>query len=239
MSQTTHTHTHLILALDLPERDQSLQFLRRMGHHCKWVKIGLQLYTRYGKDFVREVADLGYNVFLDLKLHDIPNTVSSAIKSLSDLPIKMLTLHTSGGEEMIKRAVETTKDYNPAILLLGVTVLTNLDKPALEQIGFSQEPKDLVIRLAKMGSNAGLKGFVCSPVELPLLREALPKDTVIVTPGIRPQGAEVFDQKRIATPSIAAKEGASYIVVGRPILESTSPQETILSILNELQHPVK
>lgn len=225
----------LILALDVESLNEGLHVLKNIGPKLKWVKIGLQLFTQYGPDVVKTVADLGYQIFLDLKLHDIPNQVASAIKSLKHLPIGLLTLHTSGGAEMMQWANEARKESQNTLQLLGVTVLTSMDKKALQDIGINSSPEEQVLKLAQLAIQSGLQGLVCSPLELPILRTKLGPDPLLVTPGIRPLGSNPNEQKRIMTPAQAATAGASYIVVGRPILKADNPSQALEEILNEIK----
>ena len=225
----------LIVALDVPSREDCLELLDKIGSTTDWVKIGLQLFTHYGPSIVEEIATRGYKIFLDLKLHDIPNTVTSAIKSLGNLPIGMLTLHASGGEAMLTHAIQAQQEYLPNALLLGVTVLTSLDKTALDAIGINTSPKNQVLRLAQLCHNAGLRGLVCSPQEIAQLREIYGSTMQLVTPGIRPAGSDANEQKRIMTPEQAASEGASYIVVGRPITQASDPKTAAQAIKTSLQ----
>ncbi len=225
----------LILALDVPTREAAAPILRQLRGQLHWVKVGLQLFTAYGPNYVREVAGMGFNVFLDLKLHDIPNTVAKAVESLAPLPISMLTLHTAGGAEMMRAALAAQQKHNPKLLLLGVTVLTSLDTAGLGEVGVPASSADQVVRLGQLAATAGLRGLVCSPLEVAMLRSKLPTDMQLVTPGIRPAdetGGD--DQKRVMTPADAAKAGASYIVVGRPILQAADPAAAARAILAEL-----
>ena len=225
----------LILALDVPTREAAAPLLRQLRGSLRWVKIGLQMFTAYGPDYVRAVADEGFNVFLDLKLHDIPNTVAKAVESLAPLPIGMLTLHTAGGREMMLAATKAQQQTKPELLLLGVTVLTSMDATGLAEIGVTVPPEAQVARLADLAAAAGLRGLVCSPLEVALLRSRLPADMQLVTPGIRPAGESGGDdQKRVMTPGEAARAGASYIVVGRPILKAQDPAAAARAILAEL-----
>ncbi len=226
----------LILALDLPEKEQAIKMLESLKGSLEWVKIGLQMYLRYGGDFVKEVASMGFKIFLDLKLHDIPNTVSSAIKSLADLPISMLTIHTCGGREMMSGAVKTAQEMNPDLLLLGVTVLTSFNDEGLAETGVRLPPAEQVPLLATLACDSGMKGLVCSPLELETLRKILPEDVALITPGVRPVGASADEQKRVMTPSMAAKAGASFIVVGRPILRASDPAVAARAINKELSN---
>lgn len=224
----------LILALDVPRRAEALSLLNQLQGSVRWVKIGLQLFTAHGPDFVREVADLGYNVFLDLKLHDIPNTVAKAVESLAVLPIGMLTLHTSGGREMMEAALQAQAATKPDLLLLGVTVLTSMDGVGLAEVGAGSDPAFQVSRLARVAVQAGMRGLVCSPLEVRTLRGELPEGVRLITPGVRPGGVATGDQKRVMSPADAARAGSSYIVVGRPILAASDPAAVARDILAEL-----
>ena len=225
----------LILALDVPTREAADPILRQLRGQLRWVKIGLQMFTAYGPDYVREVAGLGFNVFLDLKLHDIPNTVAKAVESLAPLPIHMLTLHCAGGSEMMRAALAAQQKHNPQLLLLGVTVLTSMDSPGLQEIGVTAPSAEQVARLGQLAATAGLRGLVCSPLEVALLRQQLPAAMQLITPGIRPaHEAGTDDQKRVMTPANAAQAGSSYIVVGRPILQAADPAAAARAILAEL-----
>jgi orotidine-5'-phosphate decarboxylase len=225
----------LILALDVPTREAAAPILRQLRGRLKWVKIGLQMFTAYGPDYVRAVADEGFHIFLDLKLHDIPNTVAKAVESLAPLPIGMLTLHTGGGREMMSAALRAQQATRPNLLLLGVTVLTSMDATELSNIGLSDGPEKQVARLGTLAASAGMKGLVCSPLEVGLLRRLLPADVRLITPGIRPAGESGGDdQKRVLSPAEAARAGSSYIVVGRPILQAPDPAAAAHSILAEL-----
>ncbi len=225
----------LILALDVPTREEAAPLLRQLRGQLRWVKIGLQMFTAYGPNYVREVAGMGFNVFLDLKLHDIPHTVAKAVESLAPLPIRMLTLHTAGGGEMLRAARAAQEKHNPNLLLLGVTVLTSMDNAGLNEIGVTAAAADQVARLGKLAADAGLRGLVCSPLEVEMLRRQLPADLQLVTPGIRPASeAAPDDQKRVMTPADAAKAGSTYIVVGRPILQAADPAAAARAIQAEL-----
>ncbi len=224
----------LILALDLPDRESALKILDGLRGKLEWVKIGLQMYLKYGANFVREVSGMGFKIFLDLKLFDIPNTVASAVESVSALPVSMLTIHASGGREMMRRAVESAAERNPELLILGVTVITSFDADSLAETGVELEPEWQVEKLAKLAVDSGLKGLVCSPLEIEGLRSILPEDTVLVTPGIRPSGSSADEQKRIMTPADAARAGSDFIVVGRPILKAENPAFAVSKILEEI-----
>lgn len=227
--------TQLILAVDLEDKEQAKAMLEKLRGKLTYIKIGLQLFTKYGPAIVDEFAAMGFKIFLDLKLHDIPNTVASAIKSLRGKPIELLTIHTLGGNAMMAKAVETAKEVLPNTCVLGVTVLTSMDTAQLNGIGIAREPMQQVELLAKLAVASGLKGLVCSPLELPALRKFLGEEIALVTPGIRPKTASLDDQSRIMTPADAAAAGASYIVVGRPILKADDPAAAALAIQAELE----
>ncbi len=232
-----HMACDLILVLDAPSTRDVTPVLRQLHGTVRWVKIGLEMFTANGPDCVREISDLGFKVFLDLKLHDIPNTVAKAVESVSRLPIGMLTLHTSGGREMIQWAVKAQQQHAPHLLLLGVTVLTSTSAAGLAETGVPFSPADQVVRLGQLATEAGLRGLVCSPLEIVPLRAALPADVTLVTPGIRPRDAKADDQSRIMTPAEAAEAGANFLVVGRPIFKAPDPVAAAKAILAELGSP--
>lgn len=225
----------LILVLDAQSPREILPVLRQLQGIVRWAKIGLEMYTACGPDSVREIAGLGYNVFLDLKLHDIPNTVAKAVESASKLPIGMLTLHTSGGREMMQWAAKAQQQHAPDLLLLGVTVLTSMSATGLAETGVRETPEQQVVRLGKLAVDAGLRGLVCSPLEIQPLRAVVPREVALVTPGIRPRDAKADDQTRIMTPFDAVKTGANFIVVGRPIFKAPDPVAAARAILAELE----
>ena len=226
--------TELILAVDLEDKEVAKKFLAPLRGELSWVKIGLQMFLKYGPAVVDEFADAGFRVFLDLKLHDIPNTVASAIKSPRGRPCGMLTIHTLGGAEMMRRALDAAADALPQTLLLGVTVLTSMDEKQLAGIGVPAAPMRQVELLAKLAAGTGMRGLVCSPLELPCLRRELGDEIALVTPGIRPKTATLDDQSRVMTPAEAADAGASFIVVGRPILKAADPVSAARAIRTEL-----
>ena len=224
----------LILALDVATKEDVYIILDSVGDTIQWVKVGLQLYLRYGSTLVENIAARGYHVFLDLKLHDIPNTVASAINNLKGLPISMLTLHTSGGKNMMAWAREAQEHALPDTRLLGVTILTSIDQSELQAIGYQQSIENQVKQLGELAMEAGIHGLVCSPHELKILRSSLNGAPMLVTPGIRPLDKSTDDQKRIMTPAQAAKTGSSFIVVGRPILKATNRKQAAINIVDEL-----
>jgi orotidine-5'-phosphate decarboxylase len=228
------TGCRLILALDVETKEEALALARPLAGNLVWVKLGLQLFTRHGPGIVDEFHALGFKVFLDLKLHDIPNTVASAIKSLKGRPCSLLTLHASGGPEMIARAREAADTALPCCQLLSVTVLTSMDQAQLTAVGVSRTPEEQVRLLGRMAIQAGSHGLVCSPLELPMLRKELGAGPTLVTPGIRYPDAAGDDQNRVMTPVQAAAAGSSFIVVGRPILKDKDPAAKTLQIRREI-----
>jgi orotidine-5'-phosphate decarboxylase len=233
-SLETTKNCQLILALDIEDRTQAIELVKQAGYELEWVKIGLQMFTRYGPDYVREIAGLGKRIFLDLKLHDIPNTVAKAIASVSNLPIDMLTIHTCGGREMMEWAVKAQQENKPDLLLLGVTVLTSMDDETLAEIGVKRTAAEQVSALTALANKAGMSGLVCSPHEAASVKATHGDQFKLVTPGIRPVGVNAGDQKRIMTPQLAAEQGADYIVVGRPIYQAKDPAAVVAAIRNDL-----
>ena len=227
----------VILALDVPSRAEAEAFLDRIGPNLRWVKLGLQLFVREGPSLVDAIASRGHRLFLDLKLHDIPNTVASAIRSLKGRPVDLLTVHAAGGTEMLRQAVAAARETSPSLQLLAVTVLTSLDAAALAETGVSASPAAQVERLAALALAAGVPGLVCSPQELPALRARFGSGPLLVTPGIRPAGSDQGDQKRSLTPAQAAVAGASHIVVGRPLLAASDPRAALAALQAEMKSP--
>lgn len=218
----------IIVALDLPSREAALALARQLAPHSGLFKVGLQLYTAAGPEIVHALRDLGGRVFLDLKLHDIPNTVARAVESANSLGVEMLTLHLSGGRAMIAAAVAARVSE---MLLLGVTVLTSADETVLRQIGVGSSLEEQVVRLAAFGFESGISGFVASPREITPLRAALGDRIKIVTPGIRPAGSAPDDQRRTMTPREALQAGADFLVIGRPITAAKDPRGALEQIV--------
>jgi len=225
----------LIVALDVKSLDEAKGIVKKLSPTVKIFKVGMGLFTLYGPDTVKIVHDSGAKVFLDLKFHDIPNTVTHALRSAAKLGIFMVNIHTLGGSEMMMRAAEAIRESDNKPKLLGVTVLTSMDQSSIEEIGIDKKVEDEVVSLARLGKDSGLDGVVASPKEVSLIRNNLGKDFIIVTPGIRPAGAEKSDQKRIMTPREAIETGADYIVVGRPIIETKDPLAAANKIIKEME----
>ncbi|MGI8770841.1 MAG: orotidine-5'-phosphate decarboxylase [Acidobacteriaceae bacterium] len=226
---------HLIVALDFPSASQAFELVSRLEGSVRWFKVGLELYLAAGAKVVIELKRLGYSVFLDLKLHDIPNTVAGAVRSASAVGADLLTVHAAGGPAMLRAAAEAASAIEAAPRLVAVTVLTSMDAGELAAIGITASPAAQVARLASLAVASGCAGLVCSPQEVRSLRNALPAETLLVTPGIRPTGAEIGDQKRVATPAAALRAGASFLVVGRPIHAAADPRAAAEAILLEMR----
>jgi orotidine-5'-phosphate decarboxylase len=224
----------LIVALDFPEAAPALDLADRLASHCRWFKVGLELYLAEGNAILHELRQRDFSVFLDLKLHDIPNTVARAVRSVAEIGAELLTVHASGGPTMLAAAAEAAKAVAKGPQLLAVTVLTSMDRAQLAATGVADAPADQVLRLAEMAVDAGISGFVASAQETASLRRRLPS-AILVIPGIRPAGAVSGDQKRTATPAAALAAGADYLVVGRPITQAADPAAAALAILEEMQ----
>jgi orotidine-5'-phosphate decarboxylase len=222
----------LIVALDVSSTSAAHSLVQRIGDAAGIYKVGLQLFTAEGPSFVRDLVHSGKRVFLDLKLHDIPNTVSHAVKSAVDLGVHMLTVHASGGAAMLRAATEAA---GGKLNVLAVTVLTSLSDEDLEETGIAGRVTDQALRMAALAQNAGCQGIISSPREALLIRKSLGEGFAIVTPGIRPAGAESNDQQRIATPAQAIVNGASHIVVGRPITHAADPAKAARAIISEME----
>jgi orotidine-5'-phosphate decarboxylase len=229
----------IITALDVETAAQALALVRQLDA-AMFFKVGLELFSAEGPALLREITALGKGVFLDLKLHDIPNTVGEAARIGVRQGARMMTIHTSGGGEMMARAAataaeEAAKRGTAKPYLLGVTILTSLKNEDLRSIGMEADTSAQVLRLAALAKASGMDGVVCSAQEIEIVRREVGPDFLIVTPGIRPAGAAVQDQKRVMTPALAAEKGSDYLVVGRPITQSASPREAFEKIVEELQ----
>lgn len=238
MKNKTDVAKRIIVALDVGTREEALSLVQKIDE-ADIFKVGLKLFLAEGPSLLQEIRRLGKNIFLDLKLHDIPNTVAQAVKMGIKHGAHMLTLHSCGGVEMMARAAEAAREEKGAKpLLLAVTVLTSLKEEDLRRIGIAASTGDQVLRLAKLAKEAGMDGLVCSPQEIDLVRREFGKDFLLVTPGIRPSWASSHDQKRIMTPALAIEKGADYLVIGRPIIEASSPRQAFWKICEELNRAV-
>ena len=227
----TNIADKIIVALDVPTKERALDLVNQLGGEISFFKIGLQLYTAEGPKIAHAVLATGARVWLDLKLYDIPNTVGRAVESASTLGVQMLTIHLSGGSEMIRAAIAARSNN---MLLLGVTVLTSSTEQTLREIGITDTVEDEVMRLAKLGTAAGIDGVVASAHEIKTLRREFGDRIKIAVQGIRPTWAEPGDQKRFMTPREALHAGADYIGIGRPITGHSNPREAVERILDEL-----
>jgi len=224
----------LIVALDVPDAASALALVGQLEKHCLWFKVGLELFIAAGPAVIEPLVARGHSVFLDLKLHDIPNTVAGAVRSATGMGVKMLTLHAAGGPAMLAAAHSALDGVTESPELLAVTVLTSMDQAQVNATGLDRSPAEQVELLARMGIDSGIRGFVCSPQEVAGVRALTGPEGVLVVPGIRPAGFASGDQKRIATPAEALREGASYLVVGRPITQAPDPAEAAEAILKEM-----
>lgn len=221
----------LIVALDFPTQAKALALVSVLSGSVSTYKIGLQLYTAAGPAILQAVAATGAKIFLDLKLHDIPNTVAKAVGAAGELGVQMLTVHLTGGSAMLMAAVDAKP---PHLALLGVTVLTSSTQETLGETGVESNMQDQVIRLADLGKSSGIDGLITSPHEVGLLRARLGPEITLVTPGVRPAWAAADDQKRFTTPREALKGGADYLVIGRPITAAADPRAAVERIVDEL-----
>ena len=224
----------LIVALDVADASSATALVSRLEGQCTWFKVGLELFVAAGPAVLKPLLKHGHSIFLDLKFHDIPNTVAAAVRSAAALGVSMLTVHAAGGPAMLAAARAALDGLANPPELLAVTVLTSMDPVQLAAVGLNRSPVEQVELLARMGLSAGIRGFVCSPQEAASLRALAGPEAVLVTPGIRPAGSETGDQRRIATPAHALRNGASYLVVGRPITQATDPAQAAEAILSEM-----
>lgn len=221
----------VIVALDYEKESDALNLVDQIDPSQCRVKVGKEMFTMHGIDFIKQLQSRGFDVFLDLKYHDIPNTVARAVRSAADLGVWMVDMHASGGLEMMEQAKKILEPYGKdAPKLIGVTVLTSMEDLDLLQIGINASPMEQVIRLAHLCQRAGLDGVVCSPLEVEVLRQHCGEDFNLITPGIRPEGSNVADQRRVMTPRQAIDAGSDFLVVGRPITQADNPVEVLKAI---------
>jgi len=239
MMEIDNPREHLIVALDVPSIDPALELVAVLKGQVGYFKVGLQLFISSGPDIVERILQHDCKVFLDLKLHDIPNTVSNAIGSALNMGVSMLTLHTTGGEEMLRRAAETVADAGRKApeppKLLGVTILTSMDEKQVSGVGLTSPIEGLVVRLAHLADTCGLDGIVCSPQELGRLGRETFKRIFYVTPGIRSKGAQQDDQARTNTAAGAIESGARHLVIGRPITQAPDPARAAEAFVEEIR----
>lgn len=231
----SRSDARVVVALDYPDAGQAHQFVDRLEPGSCRLKVGKELFTRSGPQLVEALQQKGFEVFLDLKFHDIPNTVARACEAAADLGVWMVNVHTLGGAKMMaaaRDALERRAGQRP--LLIGVTILTSMNETDLGEVGLRGTPAENVERLAGLARSSGLDGVVCSPQESGMLASSLGSDFVLVTPGVRPAGAEVNDQQRIMTPGDAIEAGSHYLVIGRPITQAQDPVQALAAINEEL-----
>jgi orotidine-5'-phosphate decarboxylase len=235
VQSSTTAKDRIIVPLDVPTTQAARELIQAIGGIVGFFKVGNQLFTAAGPDIVKEVRASGSKIFLDLKYHDIPNTVRYAVESASALDVDMLTIHLSGGRAMCEAALAGRGASS--VLILGVTVLTSLNDVALSEVGFRGSVEEEVLLLAELAKSVGITGLVASSQELPMLRKRFGSHFTTVIPGIRPTWSEPGDQKRILTPREAVEAGADYLVIGRPITASKDPRAAVLRIIDELERP--
>jgi orotidine-5'-phosphate decarboxylase len=229
----------LIVALDYPNPAAAIELVDRLENRCTWFKVGLELYLGAGPSLVESLRKRGYHVFVDLKLHDIPNTVAGAVRTLSSAGANLLSIHAAGGRPMMVAAVEAAERIVDGPEIVAVTVLTSLDSRLLSQTGVAESPAAHALHLAKLAHGAGCAGMVCSAHEASILRTYLGRYRLLVVPGIRPAGFPDGDQSRTATPSAAIADGASLLVVGRPITRAEDPAQAADAILREIERALE
>ncbi|MCB1879632.1 MAG: orotidine-5'-phosphate decarboxylase [Gammaproteobacteria bacterium] len=224
----------IIVALDFAAKEPALDLISQLDPSLCRLKVGKELFTRLGPAFVETLAAMGFQVFLDLKFHDIPNTVAAACEAAADLGVWMVNLHASGGRRMMEAARERLERRPERPLLVAVTILTSLAEGDLAEVGYSGTPVENVLRLAQLTHFSGLDGIVCSPLEAAAVRNQVDRDFLLVTPGVRPHSASVNDQKRVMTPLAALNGGADMLVIGRPITAAADPLRALQEILSDI-----
>ncbi len=226
----------IIVAVDFPNRKDAEKLFVQLKGQAVYYKIGLEIFVNYGWKYVEDVKKMGARVFLDLKFHDIPNTVSGAVAAACEHEIDIVNIHALGGFEMMQRSAEAVRKSGKNTKLIAVTILTSHDQGVLdEELKIKNSIPDQVVHLALLAKKAGLDGVVCSPQEVKIIREAIPGDFLIVTPGVRPAEADLNDQKRVYTPAQAIREGADYLVIGRPITQANNPSVAFEAIVSEIK----
>jgi orotidine-5'-phosphate decarboxylase len=226
----------IFAALDTPSPDKAVALAAELRPHVGGLKVGLEFISAAGPEGVKRIVALGLPVFADVKFHDIPNTVLGAVREIAKLGVSILNVHAAGGAAMMRAAAEAAKATVPRPKVIGVTVLTSLDERNLAATGIAGSPLDQVVRLAKLAKASELDGVVCSPQEIAAVRAACGADFLIVTPGVRPAGSDMADQRRTMTPAEAMRAGADILVIGRPITGAPDPAEAARTIAEELRH---
>ncbi len=229
----------LIVALDVDSEEKAVELVEKLKNDVRFFKVGFELFSSCGPSIIKRIKETDSDIFLDLKFHDIPNTVSKAAVSVARLGVYMFNVHGLGGYEMMKKTAEDVEEEAQRLgiekpKVIAVTVLTSMDEDSLKKVGINESIKDEVLKLARMAKDAGLDGVVASSVEAKMIRKELGKEFLIITPGVRPAGTAAQDQKRVATPGSAIKDGASFIVVGRPITEAKDPAAAAREIIKEM-----
>lgn len=231
---TTPLGPRIVVALDYHDLSAALKLVDRLDPSACRLKVGMELFTAHGPSAVAALVDKGFDVFLDMKFHDIPNTVAGAVRSAAELGVWMVNVHGLGGSRMLVAAREALEEYSQRPLLIAVTVLTSMERADLAEVGVAAEPSQTVLRLAALAQSAGLDGVVCSAQEAPLLRQHCANDFRLVTPGVRPATARADDQRRVMTPAAALANGADYLVVGRPITQAPDPLAALVALRREI-----
>ena len=225
----------VLIALDYANEQDALDFVSKISPADCRLKVGKEMFTYFGPQFVKKLTEKGFDVFLDLKFHDIPNTVAKAVTAAAELGVWMVNVHASGGPEMMSKAKQALEKYgDDAPLLIAVTILTSMDEAELKRLNIDKTPQEQVMFLANLAKESGLDGVVCSAQEATALKQALGQEFKLVTPGIRPAGSAKGDQKRVMTPKEAIDAGSDYLVIGRPITQATDPQATLIEINDSL-----
>ncbi|MBE9527551.1 MAG: orotidine-5'-phosphate decarboxylase [Proteobacteria bacterium] len=226
-------NSKIIIALDYKDEVSTMALVDQLEPSLCRLKVGKELFVRCGPGLVEKLIHKGFDVFLDLKFHDIPNTVAAACQAAADMGVWMVNVHASGGRNMMMAAREAIEQSSHKPLLIGVTILTSLSRSDIAEIGLDIEPAEQVLRLAKLAKESGLDGVVCSPLEVQTLKQEVSKDFILVTPGVRPVGSDTGDQQRIMTPAQALSAGSDYLVIGRPITAADNPIQALKSIIVE------
>ncbi len=233
------TQSPIVVALDFEQKTAALELVSRLDPSLCRLKVGKEMFTHFGPDFVKELQQRHFDVFLDLKFHDIPNTVAKAVQAAADLGVWMVNVHASGGSRMMSAAREALITYGEERpLLIAVTVLTSMEQSDLTELGINRSPAEQVLHLAALTQKSGLDGVVCSAQEAQMLKQQFGQQFCLVTPGIRPSFATADDQKRVMTPSQALAAGVDYMVIGRPVTKAADPLAALQAIYQELNTPL-